>query len=106
LPKLPKIPRNYVIVLLTGKSGGTKGKEMLKEIDAIEAKLDGVLLVNLIKVLEQLDVQITNARSAARATGDFSEIQAMNTVRTAVINKIDEQDPNFYDSYVSARVGA
>jgi uncharacterized protein with GYD domain len=79
---------------------------MLKAIGAIEAKLDGVQLTNLIKVLEQLDIQIKEARPQATLTGDFTEIQSMNTVRTAVINKIDEQDANFYDNYSKERFSA
>jgi hypothetical protein len=67
---------------------------------AIEAKLEGVLLVNLIKILKGLDLQIASARE----NGQDEEIRAMNSVRIAVINKIDEQNPTFHTNYVSQKL--
>lgn len=79
---------------------------MNKTIKAIEKKLDGVLLVNLISVLSQIDIQIAAARKAAYITNDFSELWSMNSVRIALLNKIEEQDADFHTNYVSERVGA
>jgi flagellar biosynthesis/type III secretory pathway chaperone len=79
---------------------------MNETIKTIESKLEGVLLVNLVQVLKQLDIQITEARKTANITNDYSKIMAMNSVRIAVINKIEEQDPSFHTKYVSEKVGA
>lgn len=79
---------------------------MLNAIAIIEKKLDGILPVNLEKLLLELDKQIAAARKVAEKTEDFSEVQAMNTVRTAVINKLDEHDPAIFDNYCAAKAVA
>jgi hypothetical protein len=73
-------------------------------MNAIEKKLEGVLLVNLIKILKALDLQIQAARQKAAATGDYTEVKAMNSVRIAVINSIDKQDPTFHTNYVNQKL--
>jgi hypothetical protein len=79
---------------------------MNKTVATIQSKLNGVLLVNLVKILKQLDGQIAEARKTAYITNDFSNVWAMNSVRLAVINKIEEQDPTFHTNYVTEKVGA
>jgi hypothetical protein len=75
-------------------------------MNAIEKKLEGVLLVNLIKILKALDLQIQAARQKAEETDDYTEVKAMNSVRIAVLNKIDQQDPTFHTNYVSQKLSA
>ena len=76
---------------------------MLNTIDAIEEKIRPVLTVNLWKLLTEIDAIIIKARATAEVTGDFTTVQAQNTVRTAIINVLDERDSEAVDRYLDAR---
>jgi hypothetical protein len=71
--------------------------------EAIETKLQNVSTTNLMKMLYELDGQIAEARKIAQATDDFRDVQAMNTVRTAVINVLDMHDESLFDNYCAAK---
>jgi hypothetical protein len=73
---------------------------------AIEMKLVGLPLANLTAMLTELDSQIAEARANKFLNNDYSAIQAMNSVRIALLNQIEEQDADFHTNYVSERVGA
>jgi hypothetical protein len=79
---------------------------MLDTTKVIEAKLEGFLLSDLILMLKELDSEIAEARQNKFLNNDYSAIQAMNSVRRAILNKIDEQDPSFHTNYVAERVEA
>ena len=79
---------------------------MTQTIAALESKLHGLSLEVLTGLLKQIDTRIFSARKAAEATNDYSQIMAMNSLRIALINKIEELDPKFHTQYVSERVGA
>lgn len=76
---------------------------MLNAISVIEAKLESVLTSNLKTILVELDKQIEAERKIAQASGNFSQMQALNTTRTAVINVLDEREPDFFDAYCAAK---
>lgn len=71
--------------------------------EVIETKLQNVSTANLMKMLHELDDQIAEARKIAQASEDFSDVQAMNTVRTAVINVLDMHDESLFDNYCAAK---
>jgi hypothetical protein len=79
---------------------------MTQTIAALESKLDGLSLEVLAGLLKQIDTRIFSARKAAEATNDYSQVMAMNSLRIALINKIEELDAGFHTQYVSAKVGA
>jgi cell wall assembly regulator SMI1 len=76
---------------------------MLNAIAAIEAKLESVLTSNLKTILVELDKQIEAERKIAQASSDFSQMQALNITWTAVINVLDEREPDFFDAYCAAK---
>lgn len=76
---------------------------MLNTIEILEAKIRPVLTSNLMTLLIELDKQIAAERQVSQASGDFSQMQALNTTRTAIINIMDERDPEMFDNYCAAK---
>jgi hypothetical protein len=76
---------------------------MLNAIEVIENKIRPMLTINLWTLLVEMDKKISAARVIAQQTENFDEVQAHNTVRTAIINILDERDSNKVDDYLSAR---
>jgi hypothetical protein len=73
---------------------------MLNTINAIEDKLRNTTTSNLMMLLVETDKLINAQRAIADNTEDFSDVQASNTVKTAILNLLDERDSKIVDDYL------
>ena len=76
---------------------------LMERIDFLASKIRPALTVNLLKMLAEIDGQIALKKSAAQQSGDFTDVQAMNEIRTAIIDVLDERDPGLFDDYFAGR---
>lgn len=72
----------------------------LDAIEAIESQLRPILTVNLFKLLVETDKRIAESKIIAAQTGDYTDVQASNCVRTAILNIVDERDSSLVDEYL------
>ena len=79
---------------------------MLNTINAIEDKLRNSTTSNLMKLLVEIDKLIIAQRAIADKTEDFSDVQASNAVKTAILNLLDERDSTIVDNYLDGRYAA
>lgn len=77
-----------------------------EQIDTIAKAVRPVTTINLIKLLAATDKLIVSARKVADQTGDYSDVQAHNLVRTAIIDVMDERDENLFDNYLAQKAVA
>ena len=73
---------------------------MLNTINVIEDKLRNSTTSNLMKLLVEVDKLIIAQRAIADKTEDFSDVQASNAVKTAILNLLDERDSTIVDEYL------
>ncbi len=79
---------------------------MLNTINVIEDKLRNSTTSNLMKLLVEIDKLIIAQRAIADKTEDFSDVQASNAVKTAILNLLDERDSTIVDNYLDGRYAA
>jgi hypothetical protein len=73
---------------------------MLNTITVIEDKLRNSTTSNLMKLLVEVDKLIIAQRAIADKSEDFSDVQASNAVKTAILNLLDERDSKIVDDYL------
>jgi hypothetical protein len=78
----------------------------IEATEAIANKIRPFTTTNLVTLLKATDGLIESAVKIAQQTGDFSEVQAHNMVRTAIIDVMDERDVNLFDNYLAEKAAA
>jgi hypothetical protein len=79
---------------------------MLKAIKVLEDKIRPMSTVNLYALLLEIDKNIEAERQVSKVLNNFGQMQVLNTVRTAIINVLDERDSLIFDNYCAAKYAA
>ena len=72
-------------------------------MNKLETKIAQHNSETLLTLLKEIDVQVASLREEAKVTGNYETLQAINTVRIAIINQMDQIDETIFTNYCASK---